>query len=111
VNSCTIDFFFALSQEVKCKLAGFVHVAHDLHLALRERDLRIQLAHEHRLEVGVLRCERDESGQGSTTSRLTLIVLQVDIEDERGRRTFLGGDLEFEDRLGLGDENFAETAA
>ena len=84
-------------EEVGGELGGLGHVALDFHLTLHEGDLRVELAEADCLEVAV-RHREGRIGLGRLASLAhTLAVLKVNLVDESGLSSLLGGDIEGED--------------
>ena len=82
-------------------------MASDLHLALHECDLRVELSKTDSLEVAVSHCESSVSIGGFARLALALSTLEVNLVDEGRGSTLLGGNVETEDGVDLGDEVLA----
>ena len=92
----------ALGEEVRGELHGGLHVAFDLHLALHEGSLGVELASEEIDGVGV-----DQSESGISLALLgvldrSLAVLEIN-SPEDGFLALGGGDLEVVDEADLLD--------
>lgn len=96
-------------EEIGGELRGLAHVTSDLHLALHESDLRVELTKADILEISVRHGEGGISIGGLSSLALALTTLEVNLVDEGRLGTFLGRDVEGEDGIDLGDEVLAVT--
>ena len=82
-------------------------MASDLHLALHEGDLGVQLAQADLFEVSISHSESSVGIGRLSLLAQTLSVLQVNLVDQRRLGTFLGRDLEAENSIDLRNEGLA----
>ena len=82
-------------------------MALDLHLALHEGDLGIQLAEADSLEIAIGHGERGISLSRLASLAGTLTVLEINLVDKSRLSTLLGGDLETKDSIDLRNKSLA----
>ena len=96
-------------EQIRREFACFCHVALNLHFALHERNLRVQLAHADRLKVLV-----SHRKSGVWFFRLaffcvSLSVLQINLINEVDRTTLFTLDFKTENRANLWNQRFSES--
>lgn len=96
-------------EEVGGELARFAHVALNLHFALHEGDLGVQLSKADLLEVGVGHSESCVSLGRLALLALSLSIFEVNFVDERRLGTLFGRNLESKHSVNLGNQSLAES--
>ena len=94
-------------EEVRSELGGLAHVALDLHLALHEGNLGVQLAETDSLKIAISHGERGISLSRLASLAGTLTVLEINLVDKSRLSTLLGGDLETKDSIDLRNKSLA----
>lgn len=104
-------FFGGRREQIWGELRCFAHVACNLHLALHEGNLRVELAQANFLEVIVCHRESCISLGGLTGLAHSLAVLQINLVDQGWLGALLCSNLEAEDSVHFGNKSLTVTTS
>ena len=102
-------FFSGRGEEVRGEFARFAHMALNLHFSLHECNLGVQLSKADLLEIGISHGKSSISLGRFSLLALALSILEVNLVDKGRLGALLGGNLEAEHSVDLGNQSLAQA--